>query len=167
MIFRDDDVSYLTNLEDFKKVHEIFNEYNQIHTIALLTKDIDKNLELIDYIKSQKNIDVQIHGYDHIDFVFATDEEIAKQLQISFNIITNRFKCPSVFYPPFNSCDKRVIEIARKCGLETSYEKTSCIYYLKHNGNVIQDTLNFHYHDYIESILIGPCLKLYSERNNK
>lgn len=168
MIFRDDDISHLTKVEEFKKVHEFFNEYKCIHTIALLTKDIRKNPELIDYIKSQDNINVQVHSYEHIDFALVSEEEVRNQLNTSFNIITNIFgKTPTIFYPPFNAVNDRVIEIAKECGLETSYEKSSCVYYIRHNGNIAQKVINFHYADYIESILIGVCLKIYSERGYK
>lgn len=167
-IFRDDDISHLTNLEEFKKVHEFFNEHNCIHTIALLTKDIQRNPELVKYINSQNNIDVQVHSFEHIEFVFATDDEIRFQLNHSSTVIENLFgKKPTVLYPTFNSVDERVIRIAAECGLETSYKKISTLYYVRHNGVIVTDEkeliVNFHYHDYTEAILIGVALKLYNE----
>lgn len=165
MIWRDDDIGYLTNVDEFIKVHEIFNEHNCIHTIAVLTKDIHRNKPLIDYIKSQKNFDIQVHSYEHIDFAHATEEEIRFQLSKSVDIITNLFgNKPKFFYPTFNSINDDVIRIALSFGLTTSYEKASALYYLRHDGNITQNVINFHYHDYIESILIGPCLKLYNEK---
>lgn len=165
MTWRDDDISVLTNVVDFKKVHEIFNEYKQIHTIAILTKDLHKNTELVNYINSQDDIDIQVHAHEHIDFVFASNDEVRNQLNTCALTIEALFNVtPTVFYPPFNSCDERVIRIAKECGLKTSYEKVSPVYYMKHNGNVMHDVVNFHYHDYIEAILIGPCLKIYTQK---
>lgn len=168
MIFRDDDISWLTNVNEFAKVHEFFNEYKQIHTIALLTKDIEKNPELINYINSQSNIDVQIHGYEHLDFNFTSERETEFQLAKSIEIIQRFFgKKPTTFFPPFNSINTSTISIGVELGLTVSIDKVGCIYYIKHNSNIVQNVINFHYHDYIESILIGVCLKLYSEKNKK
>lgn len=170
MIFRDDDISFLTKLDEFKKVHEFFNEYNCIHTIALLTKGLEKNPELIEYIRSQKNIDVQVHSHEHVNYIEISEKEAITQLITAKNAIKYYFfKEPTTFYPPFNffgSIDERIIEIAQKVGLETSWEKTSPLYYIKYNGRVPQKVLNFHYWDYwdyCDSILIGPCLKLYKQ----
>ncbi len=163
--WRDDDLGYLTKVEDFKKVHEMFNEYNQVHTIAILTKDLEKNMELVDYINSQKNITCQLHSHDHIDLALATEKEIVEQLGKGVATIETLFgKKPTVLYPPFNSVNEKVIRIADICGVTTSWEKISILYYIKHKGDIMEKTVNFHFFDYSESILIGAALKIYTER---
>lgn len=164
MIFRDDDIGYLTKLEEFEKVHQIFGEYDCLHTIAILTKDLHHHVRLVDYIKNQKNIDCQVHSYQHVDFSLATEKEVKFQLRESKKIIEDLFGVkPTVFYPPFNTVNLKVIQIASEEGLRTSYEKVSCVYYLKHRGDVMHKVVNFHYHDTNESVLIEPVLKLYKE----
>ncbi len=164
MIFRDDDVNWMTNLDEFKRVHEPFDEYNQIHTIALLTRDIHRNWSLIEFINSKKNISVQVHCFEHIDFIHASDEEIHFQLSKSKEIITNLFREPKIFYPTFNSVDDRVIHIAKELGLETSYNKISVLYYIRNFKNIDDNTIiNWHYWDFSEAMLIRAALKLYTE----
>lgn len=165
MVFRDDDISYLTKLNEFRKVHEYFEHYKVTHTLAIITNNIEKNTELVDFINNSNFIDIQVHCHDHLDFALLSEDQIKEQLIKSKQVLAEVFDAvPSIFYPPFNSVNEKVIKAAKECGLETSYDKTSALYYVRHNGDVIQKVLNFHYFDYVDSILVGAALKIYDER---
>lgn len=167
MIFRDDDIGYLTKIEDFRKVHEIFNEYGCVHTLAIITKDLWKHKELVKYITEQYEkgtVDCQVHCYTHDDFASLSELQVRYQLKESKKIIEELFGIkPTGFYPPFNSVNLKVIQIASEEGLTTSTKKVSCVYYIQHKGDVMDKVINFHYHDNNESILIEPCLKIYKD----
>lgn len=141
MIWRNDDVSHATSLQQFTAVHELFKKYNVLHTVAMICKDIGKNKELVKYINAN-NIDVQVHALEHTDFTLLTDEQINTQFNFCVGLIQKYFKRkPTVFYPPWNRSNNLVAHVAYKHGLTVSNTKISLSQYLsgKH-GEVI----NFH-----------------------
>jgi len=140
-IFRDDDCSHETNLQQFAQVHELFKKYNVLHTVALICKDIQLNPELIKYI-NENNIDVQVHCWEHVDFTTLDTFEIRQQLYRCCNAIQEYFnKMPTVFYPPWNKTNANVREACELFGLTVSKTKISLSQYLAgKQGEVI----NFH-----------------------
>jgi peptidoglycan/xylan/chitin deacetylase (PgdA/CDA1 family) len=161
MIFRDDDISYLTNLEEFKKVQEIFDHNNVRHTVALICKDIDKNPELIDFIRS-KDIDVQIHCWEHIPLTEYHDKLI-DHLSWSISTIETYFgNRPTVLYPPWNKSDSFVEAKATDLGLKVSNKKITLSKYIQFKGKVSQKVINFHYWAYEEAMLLDAAMKIYN-----
>jgi peptidoglycan/xylan/chitin deacetylase (PgdA/CDA1 family) len=145
MIFRDDDIGFhagnSSKLKRFKEVHSLFNKYGVIHTIAIVTNDIEKDKALIKYIKSQKNIDVQLHCHEHIDY--SKDlQKLHENLPKAVEIATRLFKKPTTLFPPWNASSIGVERIAWKNGLKVSTNKISLSQYLK---GVKGDVINFHY----------------------
>lgn len=137
--FRDDDISRCTKVERFKEIHNLFIKYNVPHTIALICKEIEKNKELVKYIK-QNNIDVQVHAWEHFDFT--TDiERLRKELPKAVLQITKLFKKPVTLYPPWNKSNDEVEKIAFDNKLQVSTKKISLSQYLK---GVKGDVINFH-----------------------
>lgn len=165
MIYRDDDISYKTSLGEFKLVHNLFIKYGVIHTIALITENIDKNPELVQYIK-ENDIDVQLHCFEHLDSTLNTSI-LKEQLQKGINIIEKQFgKRPTTFYPPWNKVNIEVIHIATELNLEVSFNKISLSQYIRKEGKVSESTINFHYwskedFDLLEKALIITTNKLY------
>lgn len=141
MIFRDDDLSKDTDLKKFKAVHELFNKYGVLHTIALICKDIEQNKPLLKYLKSQKNIDVQVHAWEH--FNFQTDlERLHTELPRAVEIITRHFKKPTILYPPWNKSSIGVERIAWTNGLKVITNKISLSQYLR---GIKGEVINFHF----------------------
>lgn len=168
MIFRDDDISCFTNLDDFKRVHDLFNKYETLHTIALIAKDIERHPSLIDYIKSQSNIDVQLHCWDHIDLtechiitVKASLEHGIQKMEEIFN------KIPTILYPPWNRSDERLEEACKEQKLEVSHKKISLPQYIKFNGDVSESTINFHYWAAQEVMYLEAALIIYNQRKHR
>ncbi len=159
MIFRDDDISYKTNLDQFKQVNSLFKKYGVTHTIAVICKDIHKAPELINYI-NENNIDVQVHCFEHTDFTQLTETELKAQFKNSIAAIKKHFKkTPTVFYPPWNKSNETVKAVATEFGLTVSNNKISLIQYL--NGKRDKVT-NFHsWSD--ECIDLETVLKIYNK----
>jgi peptidoglycan/xylan/chitin deacetylase (PgdA/CDA1 family) len=141
MIFRDDDVSKDTDLKRFKAIHDLFNKYGVLHTVALICKDVEQNKPLLKFLKSQKNIDVQVHAWEH--FNFQTDlSKLHEQLPLAVELVTKHFNKPTVLYPPWNKSSIGVERIAWDNGLKVMADKISLSQYLRGvKGNVI----NFHF----------------------
>lgn len=146
MIFRDDDIGFHAGssekLKQLKRVHNLFNKYGVIHTLAIVTKDIEKDSKLINYINQQKNIDIQLHCHEHFDF--QTDlQKLNDQLPEAVAITKRLFgKTPTVLFPPWNKSSVGIDRIAWRNGLKVATDKISLSQYLKGvKGNVV----NFHY----------------------
>lgn len=164
MIFRDDDISYRTKLENFKKVHELFEQCNVVHTIALMAKDIEKAPDLIAFINS-KNIDVQLHCWDHIDLTLNHDR-VKEHLQQGIDCIKKQFnKTPTILYPPWNLTDSTVNSIAQELGLTVCADKISLNQYLRARGDVKEKVINFHSWDNGDYAMLQEALRIYRHRN--
>jgi hypothetical protein len=142
-IFRDDDIGFHPDkLKQFKDVHSLFNKYGVTHTIAIITKDIEKDKKLISYINKQTNIDVQLHCHEHFDFT--TDlKKLGDQLPEAVAITQRLFgKTPTILYPPWNRSNIGVERIAWYSRLKVSNQKISLSQYL---SGVRGSVINFHY----------------------
>lgn len=163
MIFRNDDVSYKTEVSQFEEVHKLFKKYTVLHTIALICRGIEKNPELIKYI-NDNNIDVQVHCWDHRELTRnpkATDEE----LKLCIETITTHFKHrPITLYPPWNKSNEQLETICALNGLTVSTQKISLSQYIRLNGQVREKVINFHSWAVPDILILEDALKLYSER---
>lgn len=161
IIWRNDDVSYKTAVNQFDEVHKLFKEHITLHTIALICKDIEKNKPLIDYINTN-NIEVQVHCWEHYDFTLE-HEKLKIDLPKCVKAITKHFKhAPVTLFPPWNKTDATVEAIAKENGLSVSHKKVSLSQYIRFEGKVGEDVINFHSWAYSDIIVLEEALKLYS-----
>lgn len=161
IIWRDDDISHLTKTDEFKQVHESFQKYGVTHTIALIVKDIQRNPELISFIK-ENDIDVQIHCWEHFDMTKTVDI-LEEHLINCIGTIKSVFGItPTTVYPPWNSSNNEVEAIVTKLGLIVRPDKISLNQYIRAGGDVAEDVVNFHYWAYEEKMLIEPALRIYT-----
>lgn len=168
IIFRDDDISCDTDISKFRRVQELFDKYKVPHTIALVTKDIEKAPELIKFI-NLNNIDVQVHCYEHVDYSIEDNLiYIKSHLLESIAIIKKYFdKSPGIFFPPWNHTSEKMEEISSALGLTVSVEKLSLQAYIRAGGGVKEKVVNFHYWKDEEMMFLEIALRLYGERKSK
>jgi peptidoglycan/xylan/chitin deacetylase (PgdA/CDA1 family) len=160
LIWRDDDIHWSTDLAQFIRVHELFNKYDAVHTIAVIAKDIDKNQELVEYIKSQPNIDIQLHCWEHISFTHNLDI-LKEDLKQGIKKLEDVFgKKPTILYPPWNNTNDKVERIANLLGLKVSNIKVGISFYLKAVGKVDEETVNFHNWSVGDCIFLEQALQL-------
>ncbi len=164
MIFRDDDISVHTDLAVLKPVHEIFKKYMVMHTVAVIAKDIDMNTELVMYLK-RENFDVQLHCFEHYNLTEMPPDTLDLSLTRAINMFKRcGFDLPTKLYPPWNITNQAVNVLAwDKHRLEVSNKKCSLSQYVKANGNVDVDVVNFHYWDE-ECKDLEAALKIYTEK---
>lgn len=171
MIFRDDDISCFTNLEDFKRVHDLFIKYETVHTIAVIAKDIEKHPELVNYIKIyQENglIDVQLHCWDHVDLTKGNESAIMIDLEnASFKLREVLGIMPEILFPPWNKHDDRLDRIADSLCLKVSSKKISLSQYIKAGGDVDCETINFHYWSPQEVMFLETALSINQQRKSR
>ncbi len=159
-IWRNDDISYKTDVAQFEEVHKLFKKYTVLHTIALIVKDISKNQVLIDFI-NLNNIDVQIHCWEHYDLTQNT-EQLKKDLPKCIHDIAKYFNHgPDTLYPPWNKSSVEVEQIAMDSGLTVSNKKVSLSQYIRFEGDPGCDVINFHSWALEDIVLLEDALKIY------
>lgn len=155
IIWRDDDLGYAHTahageiemdseriFNDFVKVDQLFIKYGVKHTVAVIAKDVEKSINLIEYVKAHKHIDVQLHCWEHLHYPQHMDV-FSSHIEKGINKLTEVFgKRPTVFYPPYNDVCVEMRPICKQQGLELSYLKMDLIGYLK--GRKVP-VINFHY----------------------
>jgi peptidoglycan/xylan/chitin deacetylase (PgdA/CDA1 family) len=167
MIFRDDDINYKTNLEQFKRTQDLFNKYQVTHTIALIAKDMDRNPALVKYIL-ENDISVQLHCWTHIRMRDFSEEELSKDIGNGVLLINLLFhKRPTILFPPWNEANDTLKKVCNDYGLKLSYEKISLDQYIRVKGDVAEDTINFHFWDKGDSELLEQALIIYAKNRNR
>lgn len=68
ILYRDDDVNVYTDAFEFKKLHQQFIAKNQVHTAAVLMKDLWENHALFWYLATAPLLEIGLHGWTHIDY---------------------------------------------------------------------------------------------------
>lgn len=128
-LWRDDDISCFTTIQQFKPVHDLFIKYNKIHTIAVLAKDLWENKEICYYLAIAKNLNIQLHGWDHVDYTLSPPLEAEQKLAAAKSYLEEHLSkyrkekgMPEVkitkFLPPWNHESALIKEICRTIGLE-------------------------------------------------
>ena len=168
MIFRDDDIFFLTKIERFKRVDSLFMEYGIEHHIAILCNRFEEHTELIDYIRKNKHIIPQIHGWEHIDYTHHHD-----LIKEHLNLCIAKFKelklsKPTIWFPPWNKADDISVYLAQELGLITLNKKNTITDYIQDIDYDLGDVINFHYWADQDVAMLDPALKKdYNSRKKK
>lgn len=168
VIFRNDDVSRLTNLDEFKQVDALFIEYKVDHHIALIAKDLEKHPELISYIKDNKHIKVHVHCNEHIHFIKEENTgKLKSDLLSAIKTIKEVFdQQPVYWFPPWNEINDKTLEIAKGVGLIPSFEKFSLDRFINNEGHMA-GVLNFHSWHYPDCQRLDTALSLYTQNRKQ
>lgn len=169
MIFRDDDISQFTKLDEFERVHNLFLEYGVRHTISVIAKGIENNPELVNYILNhQYTFDIQLHCWEHVELSTLSKEELTQHLSHGIKSIQENFHVtPAILYPPWNKTSTYLDGIASNNNLKVSSKKVSLTQYIKVDGSVSEDTINFHYWHDPEVIMLEQALRIFIKRKSK
>lgn len=165
-VMRDDDVGITTKLSKFQFVHEIFQKFKVKHTLALITKDIEKNEELVNYLnKYRDEFDLQLHCYEHFDYSELDEGELRLQFTEGLRkFIKLDFDTPTIWYPSWNRTSDLSNQIAAEFNLIPKPGKVSIDQYIRFNGDVKEDTVNFHYWYEPEVNDLYRALKIYTSK---
>ncbi|HWB64867.1 MAG TPA: polysaccharide deacetylase family protein [Chitinophagales bacterium] len=161
MIFRNDDINVNTECNLFESLDALFKKYRVEHHIAIITNNIEQNAPLINYIRANKHIIPQVHCNIHHDFSTLILEEAYKDIYTASSKIFDLFgRAPTVWYPPYNKTNHEVNAIAESFGLKSRPDKISLSQYIRKQGNVAEDTINFHYWNIPDIQLLETALKI-------
>lgn len=135
MIIREDDFDPRYSLEQVKEVHELFLKYDMMHTTALNVMRGERygiGPEVVDYIKSTKNWDIQLHGWDHEEYHKWPYHTVIRDLYAGIAYIERVFgKRPIIFYPPWNGDSEHIKRACDEAGIQLSNNAVYIRHYLQ------------------------------------
>jgi len=125
ILFRDDDISVYTCLYTFKEIHKKFIESNQIHTVAVIMKDLWLNQGIFYYLATVPFLEIGLHGWEHKDYSILSYEECITDLAQSLNYwqensirMIGKAKKISTFFAPWNRESKNIKDACSDLGLK-------------------------------------------------
>ena len=145
VIFRMDDTNsdFLTNVQ--LSVLNQFIEKNQSLSLGLIAHKINPVSTITEKIKEgiQKGLfELDVHGWDHVDYTqLSQEEQLTTLQQVNDKIHTIFGQYSQVFIPPYNRFNGDTIEVLKPVGIkifsaDTSSDKAS--YFVQNGKNVVK-----------------------------
>lgn len=108
-LWRDDDVNVYTDAFRFKDLHQQFIDRKQVHTVAVIMKDLWENHALFYYLATAPYLEIGLHGWEHRDYSVLSYincyEDVRKSLMYweeSASRMTGKAKPITTFFAPWN-----------------------------------------------------------------
>ena len=131
ILYRDDDVNVYTDAFEFKKLHQQFIDKNQVHTVAVIMKDLWENHALFWYLATAPLLQVELHGWEHKDYSLLSYEECYSDIQKSLTywetnytrmVYPNNkgitvYKSITTFFAPWNKESENIKQACADLGL--------------------------------------------------
>ena len=125
MIYRDDDVSIHTDICLFKELHNKFIEKKQVHTVAVIMKNLWENQAIFYYLATAPYLEIGLHGWTHADYSKKSYYECHRDLKKSLNYwkensirMIGSAKEIKTFFAPWNKESPEIRKSCRDLGLE-------------------------------------------------
>lgn len=106
--FRDDDVSYTTDIHLLMLAHDLIVSRGKLHTVAVQMERLWDNKEVWFFIMTAQHLRVGLHGWDHSDYSKKPYGEIDVHLRRCKEHWESHVRAYpdapkiSTFYPPWN-----------------------------------------------------------------
>jgi len=118
---RDDDVFIRPSFGKFKETHETILDFpNAIHVAGIIC-DSPWEPEVLEYIRHEtvrKKIEIQLHGWQHIDYAKLTKDEMRGHMKMSFEWLHDHFWVkPTIWYTPWGAHTPVMDEVAAEFNL--------------------------------------------------
>lgn len=125
ILYRDDDPNVYTCPRLFKELHQKFIDAKQVHTVAVIMKDLWLNQALFYYLATAPYLEIGLHGWEHKDYSKLNYEEcyqdIKKSLEYwkenSFRMV-GRTKEIRIFFAPWNREGGEIKKACKDLGLD-------------------------------------------------
>lgn len=156
IIWRDDDVGQNTRLDVLQSVDDVFQRHSKPHTIAVIASGIETRTDLVKLIRDRRMI-VQLHCWEHDDL--SVDAAARGELERAVDLLGSLFARPTVLYPPWNRSSSELEDAAARLGLAVSFRKVSLSQYVRVNGSVSENVVNFHHWHVPDVLLLERALE--------
>lgn len=151
IILRHDDFDFRMNPEDYVANHEKFIKAGLTET-AVVQYTHDGNCpqyhpDLITYMNTAPNWDIQLHGWSHDDYSklpkWIIREHLVKSIDISIRLFNIE---PKVWYTPWNCYSQDMVDVASSLGMIISNESYDIAKFIREvkAGTYTGSTVYFH-----------------------
>lgn len=127
VVYRNDDFPLGFDWQKADDVQSLFDTYNKMQTISVLTEELQKRPQAINWLKQNLHkVHVAFHGHQHVSYPDLTTAEVEDHLKRGLDFLFTEFKImPLYWYLPWNGWTKesqfegteRIKKIARNYGL--------------------------------------------------
>src|SRR3990167_4681098 len=124
-LWRDDDLSVYTDICLFKALHQKFINKKQVHTVAVIMKDLWLNQAIFYYLATMPYLDIGLHGWEHKDYSTIAYTECYDDLKKSLDYwwenslrMTNQCKKITTFFAPWNREGENIKLACKNLALE-------------------------------------------------
>jgi len=174
IIIRHDDFDFRLEPGQYKTIHEAFIKHGLTET-AVLQFTQDGNLknfhtELIEYMRTSPNWNIQIHGWEHTKYDEMTYDAIVKDLLACKALTYKLFGVwPSIWFPPWNCYSEATQRAADFVGLTIDRESYDIKKFLREvqSGIYKGHSLYFHGWNRDEMEVFYPMLELVKAYENR
>ena len=125
ILFRDDDPNVYTCAREFKELHQKFIDAKQVHTVAVIMKDLWENHALFYYLATAPYLEIGLHGWEHKDYSKLNYEECYQDIKKSLDYwkensfrMVGRTKEIRIFFAPWNRESEEIKKACKDLGLE-------------------------------------------------
>jgi len=125
ILWRDDDPNVYTCPHIFKELHQKFIDKKQVHTVAVIMKDLWQNHALFYYLATAPYLDIGLHGWEHKDYSLLSYEECCKDLKTALDYwqenstrMAGVCKPIKIFFAPWNHDGDNIRKACADLGLE-------------------------------------------------
>lgn len=142
MIWRDDDILMpRQSLARLLAADDIFQRYGCLHTIAIIASTLTPAVAAA---IRERGMSAQLHCWAHDDL--STDAAAVAQLPQAVARIEDMVGTrPTVLYPTWNKVSPMLLAKADELGLKVSWRKISLEQYIRCDGDVAENVVNWHY----------------------
>ena len=123
-IYRDDDVNVYTDAFKFKELHQKFIDRKEVHTVAVIMKDLWDNHALFYYLATTPYLEIGLHGWKHKDYSLLSYKECRADLERSLEYwkenatrMTGVCKPNKIFFAPWNHESENIQRACADLGL--------------------------------------------------
>ncbi len=135
---RDDDINVYTCVEEFRRIHSVFQKHNRIHTVVCEMNRLWENKSLFWLLLTDPLINVELHGLEHTDYSITGDHIMRHDLWMAIDYWeTNAkrmlgvnelssLKTITTFFPPWNKIAPYTESVCKELNLRLSYKQEDC-----------------------------------------
>lgn len=119
---RDDDVFIRPNFEKFKITHETILDFTNVLHVTAIVCDSQWEPSVLGYIKREADrgaIEIQLHGWSHIDYALLTEDEVRSHFTQSFDWLRCTFGVqPTIWYTPWGANTPMLERVSTEFGMK-------------------------------------------------
>lgn len=174
LTIRHDDFDFRMQPQEYIDLHEEFIGHGLIETaVVQLTASgriHDYKPELIEYMNTAPNWNIQLHGWSHDIYSKMSWDDIARDLSASCFLFKRLFgKVPTVWYPPHNEKTEEMEKAAVWAGIKIDNESYDIAEFTKQmeTGTFSGNSVYFHLWENGKKHLIPTMLKLAKQYENR